>query len=172
MPPKKKALAGKFVTQDAEKPSWAKKKGTKGKIEVAPVEEPQPALEPEEVIVEAAVPDIPAAEQSQVIEDKENKKPAQVKKKKALAGHFVGEDGSFSSKKGKKQKEPAAPTAQVEVPEPAKEPEIVKEPEVAEITDEKKKPAQVKKKKALAGHFVGEDGSFASKKGKKQKEPA
>merc|ERR1712168_1266627 len=96
----------------------------------------------------------------------------QIKKKKALAGHFVGEDGTFASKKGKKQKEPAASTAQVEVPEPAKEPEIVKEPEEAEITNEKKKPTQVKKKKALAGHFVGEDGSFGSKKGKKQKEPA
>merc|ERR1712183_782309 len=112
----------------------------------------------------------------------EKKKRAIVKKKKVLAGHFVGEDGSFKSKKGKKHKESAASTAEEAFTEQenepaALEPEVPEEVETAEQPEERKKPI-VKKKRALGGKFVGagEDGklSFGGKKamGKETEEDA
>merc|ERR1711962_46609 len=190
---KKKALAGKFA--DEEEHEFKAKKGKKDKkhgkdhVAVEAVETATAEPSVEEVSVPEEVPAEPAAAAEATEEAQDKKKKDIVKKKKALAGKFADEEEhTFKAKKGKKHKEPSAAPAAKEEPVAAQEPAVPEaaeetpvepaaaEPEVTEQTEEKKKKDIIKKKKALAGKFVGEQEkkpSFATKdKHKTPKPPA
>merc|ERR1711962_1803435 len=177
---KKKALAGKFA--DEEEHEFKAKKGKKDKKHgkdhaagktaseetvAAVVDEGEQSVEAVSVPAEVAAESTPVAEATEETQDK--KKRDIVKKKKALAGKFADEEEhTFKSKKGKKHKEPAAAPAAKQEPVAAQEPAVPEaaeeiplepvaaEPEVTEQSEEKKKKDIIKKKKALAGKFVGE----------------